>query len=154
MGPLLSGGGSFREEPPMIRILAAALCLLAAPAAAQVTAESYRNAAGQLQDGIGITNIAPIRSTSAPTAGSVATANAFQSALTASAARKGCALYNTSAATILLFLGAPGTATAATSIPVPAGGSFNCGSFQGLVLTDQISVTSATAGATFVVVSQ
>ena len=138
----------------MIRLLAAALLLIAQPAAAQVTAESYRNAAGQLQDGVGVTNIAPIRSTSVSASGSVASANTFQSALPASAARKGCALYNTSSASVLLFLGAPGAASAATSIPVPAGGSFNCGSFQGLVLTDQISVTSATAGATFVVVSQ
>ncbi|MEH3121178.1 MAG: hypothetical protein PGN16_04225 [Sphingomonas phyllosphaerae] len=138
----------------MIRIIAAALLLIAQPVQAQVIAESYRNAAGQVQDGIGITNIAPIRSTSVPTSGAVASANAFQSALSASPARKGCALYNTSTAAMLVYLGAPAGASAAASIPVPAGGSFNCGSFQGLVLTDQISVTSATAGATFVVVSQ
>ena len=137
-----------------MRLLLACLVALAAPASAQVTAESYRNAAGQLQDGVGITNIAPIRSTSTSTAGTIAGANAFQSALAASSGRKGCAIYNTSAAAMLVYLGAPGSATAATSIPVPAGGSFNCGSFQGLVLTDQISVTSATAGATFVVVAQ
>lgn len=136
-------------------LLALAALALSAPAYAQVTAESYRNAAGQLQDGLGVTNIAPIRSTSTPASGTVATGNTFQSALAAAPARKGCAIYNTHASAVLLvFLGSPGSASAATSIPVPAGGSFNCGSFQGLVLTDQISVTSSTQGATFVVVSQ
>ena len=138
----------------LLVIVALGLAFVPAPSFAQVTAESFRNAAGQLQDGVGVTNIAPIRSPSTSQAGTVTSANAFQSVLPASSARKGCAIYNTSAAAMLAFLGAPGSATAATSIPIPAGGSFNCGSFQGLVLTDQISVTSATAGATFVVVSQ
>lgn len=138
-----------------MRLIFALLALIASPALAQVTAESYRNASGQLQDGVGVTNIAPIRATSTSTAGSVATGNTYQSALAASASRKGCGVYNTHASAVLLvFLGAPGSATAGTSIPLPAGGSFNCGSFQGLVLTDQISVTSSTQGATFVVVSQ
>jgi len=137
------------------RLLIAALMLVAAPGAAQTTAESYRNAAGQLQDGIGVTNIAPIRSTSTTAPGTIASANTFQSALAAAPARKGCAIVNNHAsAALLVYLGAPGAASAAASIPVPAGGQFNCGSFQGLVLTDQISVTSATAGATYVVVSQ
>lgn len=46
------------------------------------------------------------------------------------------------------------SASAANGIPLPAGGAFNCGGFQGIVLTDQVSITSATVGATFVVVSQ
>ncbi|MFK4871660.1 hypothetical protein [Novosphingobium sp. ZW T3_23] len=139
-----------------MRLLIALAALLAAsPALGQPVAESFRNAAGQLQDGVGVTNIAPIRSTSTPTSGSVTTANTFQSALAANPARKGCGLFNTSAsATLLVFLGAPGSASAAASIPVGPGGAFNCGSFQGLVLTDQISVTSSTAGATFALVSQ
>lgn len=124
------------------------------PASAQVTAESFKNAAGQVQDGLGVTIIAPIRAASTTVAGTVAVANTYQSALAANPARKGCAIYNTSANAELVFLGAPGSASAATSIPIPAGGSFNCGSFQGLVITDQISITSATVASTFVVVSQ
>lgn len=134
--------------------VAGAAAFLVSPADAQVTAESFRSASGQIQDGLGVTLVAPIRASSTSTAGTVAVANTYQSALAASATRKGCAIYNTSAAVELVFLGAPGSATAATSIPVPAGGSFNCASFQGLVLTDQISITSATGAATFVVVSQ
>lgn len=100
------------------------------------------------------TAAAPHPTTSVTTSGAIATANAFQSALAASAVRKGCTIYNTSAAAELIYLGAPGNATAATAIPLPAGGAFNCGSFQGIVLTDQISITSATAGAAYVVVAQ
>lgn len=92
--------------------------------------------------------------TSTTTNGTVTTANTFQSALAANPTRKGCAIYNTSANAELVFLGAPGSATAANAIPIAAGGSFNCGSFQGIVITDQISITSATAASTFVVVRQ
>jgi hypothetical protein len=97
---------------------------------------------------------APRRATSTTANGSVTTANTFQSALAASATRKGCTIYNTSAAVILMFLGAPGSATSAKSIPIPAGGGLSCTAAGGLVITDQISLTSATAGATFVVISQ
>lgn len=138
-----------------MRLLIAAIALMiATPVSAQVTAESYRNAAGQLQDGLGVTIVAPVRSTSATTNGTIATANTFQNALAANPKRQGCAIYNNSANAELIYLGAPGSASAATAIPLPAGGSFNCGSFQGLVLTDQISIASATVGSTFVVVSQ
>jgi hypothetical protein len=137
-----------------LSIVALGLVAIPAPSFAQVTAESFRNAAGQLQDGQGVTILAPIRAGSTSTAGTVAVANTFQSALAALPTRKGCAIYNTSASVELVYLGAPGSASAATAIPVAAGGSFNCGSFQGLVITDQISITSATAAATFVVVSQ
>ncbi len=137
-------------------------CLIATPATAQVTAPAFRDTAGQLQQSQGVVVLnadgtsggIPQPVTSTTTNGSVTTANTFQSALAASPTRKGCAIYNNSAAAELVFLGAPGSATAANAIPLPAGGSFNCGSFQGIVLTDQISITSATAGATFVVVRQ
>lgn len=142
---------TFRRSTLAVAIVAA---FLVSPAAAQVSVDTYKDSAGQIRSGTGVAIIAPFRGTSTPVAGSVATANTFQSALAAAPARKGCAIYNTSAAVELVYLGAPGSATAAASIPVPAGGSFNCGSFQGLVLTDQISITSATAAATFVVVSQ
>lgn len=146
-----------------MRFLIALLALIcASPALAQVTAPTYRNTAGQMQgaDGVFILNGdgtsggIPVRTTSTTTNGTVAVANTFQSALAANANRRGCAIYNNSANAELIFLGAPGSATAANSIPLPAGGSFNCGSFQGIVLTDQISITSATVSSTFLVVSQ
>ncbi len=144
-----------------LSIVIAAL-LIAPSAAAQVVAPAYRNTAGQLQDSQGVVVLnpdgtnggLPQRTTSTTTNGSVATANTFQSALAANATRKGCAIYNNSANAELIYLGAPGSASIANSIPLPAGGAFNCGSFQGIVLTDQISITSATAGSTFVAVSQ
>lgn len=142
--------------------VALVLAFVASPVAAQVTAPTYQSATGNTLTAQGVVVLnadgtnggVPQRATSTTTNGSVATANTFQSALAANANRKGCAVYNNSTATELVFLGAPGSATAANAIPVSAGGSFNCGSFQGIVLTDQVSITSATAGATFVVVSQ
>lgn len=143
-------------------ILAFLAALIAMPAYAQVTAPAYRDTSGQLQSSQavivlntdGTNGNLPQRATSTTTNGSITTANTYQSALAASATRKGCAIYNNSANAELLFLGAPGSATAANSIPLPAGGSFNCGSFQGIVITDQISITSATIASTFVVVAQ
>lgn len=142
--------------------VAGAAALFASPAVAQVQAPTYTTATGNtlnaqgvvLLNSDGTTGGIPQRATSTSVAGSVATANTYQSALAASSTRKGCAIYNTSANAELIYLGSPGAATTAASIPLPAGGSFNCGSFQGIVLTDQISITSATAGSTFVVVSQ
>jgi hypothetical protein len=143
--------------------VAGAAAFLVSPVLAQsVTAPTYSTNTGNTLNAQGVfimnpdgTNGGiPQRATSTTTNGSVATANTFQSALAVNANRKGCAIYNNSANPELVFLGAPGSASAANAIPVPAGGSFNCGSFQGIVLTDQISITSATAGSTFVVVSQ
>lgn len=143
-------------------IIATLAALIAMPAYAQVVAPSYKDTAGQTRSSQGVIVLnsdgtsgnLPQRATSTTTNGTVAAANTFQSALAANVNRKGCAIYNNSANAELIFLGAPGSATAANSIPLPAGGSFNCGSFQGIVLTDQISITSATAGSTFVAVSQ
>lgn len=143
-------------------IAALVLALTASVASAQVAAPTYTGPGGNtlIAQGVVVLNAdgtaggLPQRATSTTTNGTVATANTFQSALAANANRKGCAIYNNSANAELVFLGAPGSATAASAIPLPAGGSFNCGSFQGIVLTDQISITSATAGSSFVVVSQ
>lgn len=143
-------------------LLALLLSVIAMPAWGQVLAPTYSTPTGNTLNAQGVVLLnsdgsaggIPQRATSTTTAGSVASANAYQSALASNANRRGCAIYNTSANAELVFLGAPGSATAATSIPLPAGGSFNCGSFQGIVLTDQISITSATAGSTFVVVAQ
>lgn len=146
----------------VVTFVALASALVASPVAAQVTAPTYQSATGNTLNAQGVmvlnsdgTNGSlPQRATSTTTNGSVAVANTFQSALAANATRKGCAIYNNSANAELIFLGAPGSATVANAIPLPAGGAFNCGSFQGIVLTDQISITSATVASTFVVVSQ
>jgi hypothetical protein len=92
--------------------------------------------------------------TSTSAGGSITTANTYQSVLAANTSRKGCLVSNTSANVELVYLGAPGSATSAASTPVQSGGSFSCASAGGLVVSDQISMTSSTAGSTFVVVSQ
>lgn len=92
--------------------------------------------------------------TSSPVGGSVAVAGTYQSVLASNTARKGCLIQNTSAAPLKLFLGAPGGATDAASLQLAAGASFSCAAPGGMVITDQISLTAATASATFVTVSQ
>lgn len=142
--------------------VAGAAAFFVSPVSAQSVAPVYTtntgntlNAQGMfLLNPDGTAGALPLPVISVTTNGSVTTANTFQSVLAANASRKGCAVYNTSANAELIFLGAPGSAAAARAVPLPAGGAFNCGSFQGIVLTDQISITSATAASTFVVVSQ
>lgn len=95
----------------------------------------------------------PKAATSLPSGGSVVTANAFQSALAASPTRLGCAIQNTSASNLLIYVGAVGNANAAASLVVAPGAIFGC-AVGGLILTDQISVTSGTAGSTYVVIAQ
>lgn len=143
-------------------IAALALALSAVPAQSQVVAPTYTTTTGNTLNAQGVMLLnsdgtigsIPQRATSTTTNGSVTIANTFQSALAANANRKGCAIYNNSANAEAIYLGTPGSASAANAIPLPAGGAFNCGSFQGIVLTDQVSITSATAGSTYVVVSQ
>jgi hypothetical protein len=90
----------------------------------------------------------------------VAVANTYQSALAASATRKGCLITNKGLATLLVFVGPPGSATAANSVILAAGtatadgGSFSCNLVNGVVLTDAISVTSATISDSYNVMSQ
>lgn len=143
-------------------LIVAGFAAFACPAVAQLTVPNYRDSAGQSRSAQGVvvlntagtTGADPLRGSSTSVAAIIVAGGAYQSALSANLTRKGCALYNKSAETMQVFLGAPGSATAATSIPVPAGGSLNCGSPQGLVITDQLSVTSATTGSAFLVVSQ
>lgn len=97
---------------------------------------------------------APLTAASTTAAGTVTTGGTYQSALAASTTRKGCLLIDTGTAPLAVFLGAPGSATAATSIPIAAGGSLNCATAGGIVLSDQISLTSATTGAAYLVISQ
>lgn len=87
----------------------------------------------------------------APVAGSVTTGGTFQQALATSVAQNGCTIQNTSAGVLFVFVG--GTAASeAASFQVPAAGYFSCNQ-GGSTLQNEIQVTSATTGATFVVVS-
>lgn len=96
----------------------------------------------------------PTRAGSTVTSGTIASGGAYQSALAASGTRLGCTIQNTGTATLRVFVGAPGSASNATAFAIDPGGAFSCASPGGVVLTDQISVASAAAGAPFVVVSQ
>lgn len=91
------------------------------------------------------------------TASTVALANTFQTALAASTARMGCNITNKSTATLLVSQAASPTAAnsriLAAGTATTDGGVFNCSDF-GVTVSDLISVTSATAGAAFLVVSQ
>jgi hypothetical protein len=94
----------------------------------------------------------PARATTTPTSGAVTTANTFQSVLAANANRLGCNIFPTaSGGTILVSVGT-GNAAYAESVSFP--NVFNCGSPQGMVITDQISVTSATASTAYAVWAQ
>jgi hypothetical protein len=96
----------------------------------------------------------PARATSTTTPGSVTTANTYQSALASNTSRNGCTIQNTSTSTMRVYVGAPGSATDGSAFQIASGGSFSCASPGGIVITDQISVASATAAASYVVVSQ
>lgn len=149
--------------------MALALCTLSSVASAQTipTARIFRDSGGSIQsangmfcvpavDGSGCPSSiapAPLGSTSTTTSGTVTTANTYQSILAADSARKGCLVQNTSTATELLFIGAPGSATAANSFTLAAGGTFSCASGP-IIVTDQLSVTSGTTGSPFVVAKQ
>lgn len=144
-----------------LSVVGAAAFFVAAPASAQlVQAPNYRNSANSPEGAKGVIilnadgSVATTakRSTSTIANGSVAVTNAYQSALAASTTRSGCLIQNTSAGTIKLFLGAPGSATDAQAFQIPAGWAFSCRSGE-LVITDQISITG-TAGATYVVSTQ
>lgn len=94
------------------------------------------------------------QATSTSAAVTITTALTFQSALASSATRKGCLIQNTSVDVEYVFVGANGSASAAAALQLQPGQPFNC-NFSGVVVTDNISMTSATLnGATAVVVSQ
>jgi len=84
--------------------------------------------------------------------GNVATSNAFQTALSGSTARLGCMISNTSTATEYIDVGS--SPSMSTAVALPAGAKFNCGAQAGVVINDQLNITSATAGSTYVVWAQ
>lgn len=112
----------------MKSLMGIALALLALPAVAQVARPT-----GYME-----------------TPGTVAVANTFQTVLPANPTRNACLLQNTSTATLLVYPGPLASATAAGSYQVGPGGTFSCSSGAGVINPNEINVTSATAGATFV----
>ena len=88
-------------------------------------------------------------------AGAVATAGTFQQALPAVGGvyqRRNCQITNTSANAESVDVGPNPSAT--TARPLAAGATFDCAGSSGNVLLDQVSITSATAGSTYVVWTQ
>lgn len=144
----------------MRKSAAFALFMLAAsPASAQVVekfpgASEPATVVGSYQGRTlfgGVRVTLPLPSLSTVAGGSVATANTFQAVLPQNLARRGCLIVNTGSTAMSIGIGS--TPTAATSIPLAPGASFGCGA-GGVVVADQLSVTSGTAGNTFVVISQ
>ena len=82
--------------------------------------------------------------TSTQTAFTIATGNTFQSIAAASASRKSCLIQNTSTHTMYVFFGATGTASLTNTFQVPTGQFMSCATVNGLVLTDNIAVTTGT----------
>lgn len=92
-------------------------------------------------------------------ASTIAVTSTFQSALAASTSRKGCRVTNKGTNIMRVFIGAPGSGATGTSFILAAGsasadgGTFDCGLMQGVVITDQISITGTAADA-YLVTSQ
>lgn len=96
--------------------------------------------------------MSPKRATTTRTSGTITTANTFQTVLASNASRLGCSITNTSVNPMTIDVGA--SPLAATARPLPAGATFDCATTGGVVITDLISLTSATATSTFVVWNQ
>lgn len=137
-----------------ILLAVAGVAAFSCVASAQTTVPGYRSQGGQVQDGIGTQPLGVLTATSVASAGSVTTGGTFKTAIAANAKRLGCVLQNTSATNMQVYVGSAALATGAASLNLPANATFNCGQASGLVITDEIAVTSATAGATFVTVVQ
>jgi len=114
-----------------MRKLAFLFCLLAWPAAAQVT-------------------IQPGQRTSIPVSGTITLGNTFQSVLAADSNRTACAIQNTGTHTMYFYLGATASATTSNSLQVAPLGWFYCSNQGGtIVATDNIAITTSTTSDTF-----
>lgn len=105
---------------------------------------------------VGLTGDVCAQTTATPTAGTTSgTPNTYTSALLANTGRKGCLIQYTGAGQLRVFIGAPADATATNTIILAPLGMFQCHSgVTGTVITNQISVASATASDTYVLVQQ
>ena len=97
--------------------------------------------------------VLPVRASTVTSNGTIATAGTFQVALAASTTRLGCNVFPTaSGGTITVSLGLGPTAATAQAITYP--GVFNCATPAGVVVSDQVNVTSSTASTAFGVNAQ
>lgn len=106
----------------------------------------------------GISSMTPIQTsvqagTTTASGVTITTGNTFQQGLAASGTRKGCLVQYTGTGTGYVFFGATVGASKAASFQMAPGQAIGC-NVAGLVLTDNIAVTSATTSDTFVVTSQ
>lgn len=100
--------------------------------------------------------ITQAKATTTATGGTVTTGGTWQSILAASATRNGCLIQNQSSVTEYVWPGTPGSAPASAglnaggtgAIAVAAGGNITCGAL-GITISDQISMTSLTTGASY-----
>jgi hypothetical protein len=137
------------------RLAAAALALACAPCARAADPIGY--VAGDGVNTVPVTAASPLPvmfangAASADASGTVATGGTYQTVFAANSGRRGCLIQNPSTAgeTLNVKVGAM-----ANPFTVPIGGSFNCASPGGLVVTDAIAVMAATTAHAFVAVSQ
>lgn len=83
--------------------------------------------------------------------GTVTTGGAFQSISASSTTRHGCFIQNpiTATETLFVFFGANASATTSNSVGVAPGAAVTCATGAGQVLSDNISVSAATASHAF-----
>lgn len=96
----------------------------------------------------------PLVTTTTASSGTITTGDAFQSVLAASSSRRGCILQNTSSHTMYVFAGPNANATTGKSLQLAPGAIFYCPTYSGTVGGDNISVTTSTAGDTYVIWSE
>lgn len=96
---------------------------------------------------------APQSATTTMTAVTVTAANTFQTVLASNPSRRGCTIQYTGSTVGYVFFGSIGSALKTNSFQLQPGASLSC-STPSVVLTDNVSVTSATGGDTFVVSAQ
>lgn len=129
--------------------------LASAPAYAAEADLFVQNSSGQW---VPASNAVPLPITQATAstqaAGTITLGGTFQTALAASATRKGCLVQNTSTHTMTVYVGLLASATSTNAFQVVPGGTFSCAAQAGIVVSDAINVTTSTTADTFVVANQ
>lgn len=89
----------------------------------------------------------PYARTTTNNSGTIAVTNTFQSIWAATAGRAGCTVQNNSATNAMyVYFGPIASATTATSVKLAAGQALTC-SVNGIILTDQVSITGTSGDA-------
>lgn len=91
----------------------------------------------------------PSTRTSTNASSTIGVTNTFQSVFAANTLRTSCTIQNNASSNAMyVFFGAIASATTGASVKLAAGQSVNC-SVNGIVLTDQVSVTGTSSDAFF-----